>query len=238
MTQDKVLLCAFAAAALATLAGAGERAARVDASSGPPLREWTSQVERLLTAGELAVRLTRDDTMIPGRRHERLAQLHRGIRVFGGELARQSDASGPPPCSGRSTRESTWTWPRGSLPRRSRPASPPEAGAPFGARGGPELLVLPLEGGGYRLAYRTRAFFEAERDLRQSFLDAATGEILREYSDLQKQSAGTGTGVLGDRKKISVAPGGRGFTTTDRLRPPAISTYDFRFSINRLNMVL
>jgi hypothetical protein len=111
-------------------------------------------------------------------------------------------------------------------------------GRPFGARGGPELLVLPLEGGGYRLAYRTRAFFEAERDLRQSFLDAATGEILREYSDLQKQSAGTGTGVLGDRKKISVAPGGRGFTTTDRLRPPAISTYDFRFSINRLNMVL
>ena len=58
--------------------------------------------------------------------------------------------------------------------------------------------------------------------MRQSFLDATTGELLREYGDIQKQVAGTGTGVLGDQKKISVAPSGSGFTTSDRLRPPAI----------------
>jgi hypothetical protein len=74
--------------------------------------------------------------------------------------------------------------------------------------------------------------------VRQSFLDVTTGELLREYGDIQKQVAGTGTGVLGDQKKISVAPGGSGFTTSDRLRPPAISSYDFRFNLNRLILFL
>ena len=35
-----------------------------------------------------------------------------------------------------------------------------------------------------------------------------------------------------------MAPGGIGYTTSDRLRPPAISTYDFRFNVNRLILFL
>jgi thermolysin len=83
-----------------------------------------------------------------------------------------------------------------------------------------------------------RAFFEESFEIRQSFLDATTGEVLLEYSDIQTQFAGVGTGVLGDRKKISVAPSGSGFVTNDRLRPPVISSYDFRFDVNRLNLFL
>jgi bacillolysin len=111
-------------------------------------------------------------------------------------------------------------------------------GRPFGSRGGPELVVLPLEGGGYRLAYRIRALFERSFELRQSFLDAATGALLLEYNDLQTQIAGVGTGVLGDQKKISVVSQGGGYATSDRLRPPSIFTYDFRFSLNRLILLL
>jgi thermolysin len=229
----------FVSAALAApLAAAGERAARVEATSGERLREWSGRVERLLAAGELAVRLTRDDTMIPGRRHERLAQLHRGVPVFGGELARQSDAAGTLTVFG--------TLYEGIDVDVASPLSPAEVGArlaarggrPFGSRGGPERVVLPLADGGYRLAWRVRAFFEETHDVRQVFLDAATGEVLREYSDLRTQAAGTGTGVNGDQKKISVAPGGAGYTTTDRLRPPVISTYDFRFDFSRLMVFL
>jgi len=238
MFHRRALLCACAVVAIPVVAAAGELAARVEASSGERLREWSRRVDRLIASGELAVRLTRDDTMIPGRRHERLAQLHRGVPVFGGELARQSDASGTLTVFG--------TFYEGidvDVAPRLRPADAEarvaaRGGRPFGSRGGPELLVLPLEGGGCRLAYRVRAFFEEGLDVRQIFLDAATGEVLREYSDIQKQAAGTGTGVLGDPERLSVAPGGAGFTTSDRLRPPAISTYDFRFNLNRFILFL
>jgi thermolysin len=99
-------------------------------------------------------------------------------------------------------------------------------------------VVLPLEAGGYRLAYRIRASFERSFELRQSFLDADTGSLLMEYDDLQAQVAGTGTGVLGDQKKISVVSQGSAFASSDRLRPPSIFTYDFRFSVNRLILLL
>jgi thermolysin len=98
-------------------------------------------------------------------------------------------------------------------------------------------VVLPL-GAGYRLAWRVRAFFEAGFDVRQVFLDAATGEVLLEYSDVHTQAAGIGTGVFGDQKKISVSTASGGYTSADRLRPPLISTYDFRFNVGRLNQFL
>jgi bacillolysin len=227
-----------AALAIPALGAAGDQAARVGAASGECLREWSGRVDRLLAAGELAVRMTRDDTMIPGRRHERLAQLHRGVPVFGGELVRQSDAA--------STLTVFGTFydgidvdvaPRlGPAEVRARLAE--RGGRPFGPRGGPELGVLPLADGGYRLAWRVRAFFEKTMEVRQAFLDAATGAVLREYSDLRTQAAGLGTGVLGDKEKLSVSTGGAGYTTSDRLRPPLISTYDFRFNVNRLILFL
>jgi thermolysin len=237
MIRRRVLLCALAAAVPA-LAPAGETAARVQASSGPSLGEWSGRVDRLLASGELVVRLTRDDTIIPGRRHERLAQLYRGVPVFGGELARQSDGSGTLSVFGTLYEGIDLSVAAALRPADAEARLAARGGRPFGSRGGPELVVLPLDAGGYRLAYRIRAFFEESLDVRQSFLDATTGELLREYSDIQKQVAGIGTGVLGDRKKISVAPGGGGFTTSDRLRPPAIFTYNFRFNLNRLILFL
>lgn len=238
MARRSAWVWACCVAALPAGVAAGDRAARVGASSGPPLREWSDRVERLLAAGDLALRSVRDDTMIPGRRHERLAQLHRGVPVFGGELARQGDDAGTLTVFG-TLYEGVDVDVRPRLgPAEAEARLAARGGRPFGSRGGPELVVLPLEDGGYRLAWRVRAFFEDGLDVRQSFLDASTGELLREYSDIHKQVAAIGTGVLGDQKKISVAPGGAGYQTTDRLRPPAISTYDFRFSVNRLILFL
>ncbi|HXK09893.1 MAG TPA: M4 family metallopeptidase [Vicinamibacteria bacterium] len=206
----------------------------MEASSGPAVSEWSKRVDQLEAAGQLVVRLTREDTMIPGRRHERLAQRHRGVPVFGGELVRQSDAAGALTVFG--------TFYEGidvDVTPRLGPAEvegllAAKGGRPFGRQGGPELVVLPLDSGGYRLAYRARALFPAGFDVRQTFFDAGTGEVLLDYRDIQTQAAGLGTGVLGDPEKLSVSPGGLGFTTADRLRPPLISTYDFRFNVNRL----
>ncbi len=238
MFDRKALRCVCAAVALPALAAAGEPASRVAASSGEAQREWSARVDRLLATGDLAVRLTRDDTMIPGRRVERLAQFHRGVPVFGGELVRQSDAVSTLSVFGTLYEGiDVDVAPRlGPAEVRARLAA--RGGRPFGSRGGPELGVLPLDDGGYRLAWRVRAFFEETMEVRQVFLDAATGAVLREYSDLRKQAAGLGTGVLGDKEKLSVSTGGAGYTTSDHLRPPVISTYDFRFNVNRLVLFL
>ncbi|HYN02073.1 MAG TPA: M4 family metallopeptidase [Vicinamibacteria bacterium] len=234
----RLWLCACAALVVPAVVAGGEGVARVEASSAEAVREWVGRVDRLAASGELAVRLTRDDTMIPGRRHERLAQLHRGVPVFGGELIRQSDAAGTLTVFG-----TLYEGIDVDVTPRLRPAEAEglladRGGRPFGRLGGPELVVLPLEAGGYRLAYRIRAFFERSFEVRQSFLDAGTGALLLEYNDIQTQSAGIGTGVLGDQKKISVVPTGSAFATSDRLRPPSIFTYDFRFNPNRLILFL
>ncbi len=91
------------------------------------------------------------------------------------------------------------------------------------------------------LAWRVRA--AALGDVREYFVDAGNGAIAFEFSDLKTQSAvGRGQGVLGDTKKISVSPSGGQFVTTDRLRPPAVNTYDMRGNyvrtINYLNEVI
>jgi thermolysin len=93
----------------------------------------------------------------------------------------------------------------------------------------PELLVLPIDDGAlFRLAWRMRAVTD-RADIVQYFLDADTGEVLRQYSDRQTQSAvGRATGVLGDSKKISVTGGNGSFSARDLLRPPLVETDDMK----------
>jgi thermolysin len=95
----------------------------------------------------------------------------------------------------------------------------------------PELVVLPRDGGGYALAWRLRATMPDALDVREYFVDAHSGRVLLEYSDLQTQSGivGRGTGLLGDQKKVSARSGSGGFITNDALRPPAsLITYDLK----------
>jgi thermolysin len=224
--------------AMAAPALGADSAVHVAAASAAAVHEWGARVEAMERGGDLAVRLARPDTMIPGRRHERLAQLYEGVPVWGGELVRQSDAAGPLTVFG--------TWYDG-IDLDVRPTLGPRdvegrlagmGGRPFGTRGGPQLVVLPLREGGYRLAWRVRAFFEAPFDIRQVFYDAHSGEVLLDYRDLQTQAAGSATGVLGDRKKISVREENGRWLSDDRLRPPVIATYTFRFNVNRLILFL
>ena len=45
--------------------------------------------------GPVATSIRREsDRIVAGRRHERLAQFHRGVRVFGGEVVRQTNFFG------------------------------------------------------------------------------------------------------------------------------------------------
>ncbi len=204
-----------------------------EATSVPELRLWDARIDRWLREGDLRVRRVLEDTLLPGREHERADQYYAGVRVFGGEVVRQRR-------NGQtvSVFASLYTdidldpTPRLS-PAEARRRVEARTGAVLGPTRTPELIVLPLDGGGYVLAYRIRAATPA--DLTVFFLNANTGEVALEYRDLQTQSAvGRGVGVLGDTKKLSVFPQGGQFVTRDRLRPPDILTYDLAGDLRRV----
>jgi thermolysin len=208
----------------------------VSASAASELSGWDDRMAGMLREGALRVRQVREDTLLRGRTHERLTQLHRGVPVFGGELVRQTGPSGETVSVFGTIYEGIEVDPTPLLSPAQVEALVEKRGlVPFGSEGAPELTVLPLDSGGYSLTYRLRAVPQGKVKIQMLFLDARTGEVVLEYSDLKTQSAvGSATGVLNDAKKISTRSGGGGFVADDRLRPPAIFTYDFKGALSRL----
>ena len=69
---------------------------------------------------------------------------------------------------------------------------------------------------------------------RGTFLDASTGSVVLQYEDQHSQAAGgTGTGVLGDTKKISTRSGSGRYFADDQLRPPQLLTFDMDGTVRR-----
>ncbi len=224
---------------VAAEAGAAEvRRTSVAASGGAALAEWTSRVDRMIATGDLATRQTRDDTQLAGRRHERLAQLHRGVPVFGGELVVQSDAAQVLSVFGTLYEDIDIEVTPAIAASAAERIVADRGAAPFWGDE-PRLSVVPLDAGDYRLTYLLRAAATSgDFDIRQYFVDASSGQIVLDYSDLQRQSVGTATGVLNDTKKLSGAQSGTSYVADDRLRPPMIATYDFKGDVFRLIQLL
>jgi bacillolysin len=222
-------ICASLAAMVLPAPDVGAQARRVQAGINPSdlveLRAQDDRITRLLRGGRLRVRDSRADKLVPGRRIERADQFHRGVRVFGADIARQT-AGGQTVSVLGTIHEGITVDP---TPRvfelEARRTVAARAGVAPGGRG--ELVVFPRDSGDYVLAWRIRAATGA--DLREYFVDAHTGRVVFDYSDLQSQSAvGLATGVLGDSKKISTSRAGGSFTLDDALRPPSIRTYDMK----------
>jgi thermolysin len=230
----KSALIAAGAAALPVLAAAqGSPAVRVATAEAVQVGEWDRRIAQMTAQGELAVRWEREDTLLPGRTHQRLAQVHHGVPVYGGELVRQRE--------GGRTLTVFGTWYPG-IAVETRPTLTADqavgvverlSGRDLGPLVEPRLLVLPRDGG-YRLCFVLRALTGA--DLVLYFIDAHTGALAHSRSDLQTQSGavGTGTGVLGDEKKMSTQPSGASFLAEDELRPPPLRTYDMRGNLDRV----
>jgi thermolysin len=191
------------------------------------LRDWDQRIDQMTRTGELRRRDARPDLLLPGRTHERYDQYHRGVRVWGGDVTRQTD---------RGLVVSLFGELHDGITLDVEPALSPEdarrlvsdlaGGADLGARV-PELVVLPLDGGGYALTYRCQAVTAADASV--YFIDASSGKVRFRHSLLQSQSAVvTGTGVLSDTKKVSVRAQAGTYVADDQLRPPALRTFDLR----------
>ena len=199
----------------------------INPASLTELRAQDARISQMLRARELRVRSSDADTLIPGRRIERADQYHRGVRVFGGDVVRQLAQGQVVSLYGTVYDGITVDTNPAITELDARRIVERRTGVTLGDGRRGELVVLPAEPGRFALTWRIRAF--TGTDLREYFVDAHSGAIVFDYSDLQTQSAvGRATGVLGDSKKISAVRSGGLFLLDDGLRPPRIQTYDLK----------
>jgi len=201
------------------------------------LRDWDDRVNGLLRTGELVRRTVRTDTILPDRINERLDQYVNGVRVFGGELVRQTR---------RGVTESLFGTVYDAIRVGTVPTlSEDDARAKFAALSGAELpadrilelTILPKDDGGYSLTWRAHVWMG--KKWMHTFIDAHNGVVVHQYDDRHQQSAvGVGTGVLGDRKKVSATASAGRFAAIDGLRPPLLVTYDLNGDIFRTEDIL
>jgi thermolysin len=194
--------------------------------SNADLRDLAPRIDRMRNDGDLRVRITRDDLLLRGRSHVRFDQFYKGVRVFGADVAEQLNGGQVMSVFGNVYEDIAIDTSPAIEPDRAREIVAERAAVELGSRQ-PELVILPREDGTYTLTWRLRA--TASNDVRMYFVDARSGAIVYDYSNLQTQSAvGRAQGVLGDTKKISVTSSGGRFIASDALRPPSITTYDMQ----------
>jgi thermolysin len=207
---------------------------RVAAAGRPDLRAWDNQVDAMIRERSLELTLDREDTLLAGRRHRRFMQTVDGVPVYGGDITRQTDASGVTLSIFGTVYEgvAVSTQPRLAV-EGATAAIARLTGVELGREKAPELVILPREDGTYALTYMARV--ATAEDITLYFLDADTGAVVLQRSDAhrQAQATGIGTGVLGDRKKVQAAAQGGVFVGSDKMRPPVIETFDMRGNLAR-----
>ena len=188
------------------------------------LRQWDVAVDRMTQTGDLVVMSRRADRALAGHTHEYLAQVVAGIPVHGGGITRQLDRGMTVSLFG--------TMHQGidldTTPRISAEVASAEiarlASAEPATDQPPTLVILPTLDDRYVLAYRATM-----RNLKTYFLDAHSGAIVHEESEVDEQSAvGIGLGIQGQEKKVSTSQSGGRFEAYDRFRPAEIVTLDLR----------
>jgi len=199
--------------------------------------QWEDTVAWMARTGELRLRQVRDDALLPDRAHDRFDQYYKGVRVFGGDVARQRRGQVTMSVFGQLYRDINLNTTPGLSAEKAKEIVERITGVEIGFNRVPELVVLPLQGDSYSLAYRVRTM--TSDDLTVYFIDAHDGHVVDQYSDLQRQSAvGLGAGVFGDQKKVSARSVSGSYIADDLLRPPEIITYDMRGNTDRTLLFL
>ena len=238
-TASKALATLVALAALALIPSRAvvrgqPRVSSIAAVSAHDLRSWDGAVNTMVRAGELALRLERADTLVPGRTHERYTQMYHGVPVHGGDLARQVDDKGLTISIFGSLYEGIAIDIEPKLSSSDAQAIVErDSGMQLGPERAPQLVILPGDNQAFTLVYQARA--ATPEDVYLYFIDARTGAIVEKRSDAHTQQAavGLGNGVLGDRKKVVASQSGGGFVASDLLRPPLINTYDMQGNLGK-----
>ena len=235
-----VALCLLTAAVVGVQqrgAAQSPTSVRIQAVTGGDLRTWDTYVTQRERAGTLRRSRVDRDPSLPSRTIERLQQYHEGVRIFGAEVVRDADGGLPISIFGELSPDLQLSTTPAISADDARGAMLTLGGQGSRLLRAPELVIVRLDSGDHRLAY-TGVIFGVGRVVRV-FVDAGTGAELWRYSELQTQAAvGSGPGVLGDTKKVSVVEEAGAFYADDKLRPPVLRTFDMRGNLLRALDVL
>jgi bacillolysin len=204
----------------------------VAAADRPSVVAWAQRIDSMQRAGSLRLASSREDTMLPGRVHDRFDQYAGDVPIFGAQLVRQRSADGVETIFGSVYPDDLGISlsPKLSVEDAVARVTAIAGRAPHGR--GPELMVLPREDGAFTLVWSSRVRIPG--DIIALFIDAQTGAEVFRYSAIRRQSTvGTGTGALGDRKKLATRQGSGTFFADDALRPPVLITYDLKGNWDR-----
>jgi len=158
------------------------------------LRVVDQQVDQLLRSGDLRMRESVLDSLVPDRTHQRLDQYVRGVRIVGGDITRQTAADGTVSIFGMMHDASAVsTTPALNVDAARTAIANVVAGQLIGDA--PELVLLPLSDGDH-LAYFGRA--RVGFDLVNVFVDANDASLLQRYSEYISD-VGVGVGAYGDQ---------------------------------------
>ena len=208
------------------------------AAAGETVETWAGRVESMARAGTLRLRSSVEDTMLEGRVRDRFDQYAGEARIFGAQLVRQRSAAGVESVFGQIYPDDLGIslTPKLSGEDATARVTALAGRAPIAGRA-PELVVLPREDGSFTLTWLSNVRIGG--DYVALFLDAQTGVEVDRYSLVHHQSAvGTGTGVLGERKKLATRQASGTFFSDDALRPPTLVTYDLKGNFERLFQIL
>jgi bacillolysin len=210
---------------------------RFNATSTADLRTWDAFVTTRERTGELRVRQVAQDPSLPSRTIERLQQYYQGVPVYAAEVVRDSDGGVPVSIYGELSAQPSVDTQPGLTADTASQLLLSRAGSGAALLKTTDLVVLRLATGEHRLAYT--GVVSGGNQLHRVFIDAHSGAELERHSMIQRQSAiGTGRGVIGDTKKMSVALQGGTYVADDRLRPPVLTTFDMRANLSRALNVL
>jgi Zn-dependent metalloprotease len=174
---------------------------------------------------QLQIRRTDTDTVKAGFTHERLDQYWKGVRIFGGDIARATHEGVTTAIFGRVYTdvdlETTPGLSAEDIVRRIE-----GEGGQLHPALSPELVVLPRDEGGFVLTWKVDVFKGGLPEVQ--LRNATTGAVELAYSAVHRQTAavGSGRGVLGDQKKVSTSRIGSAYYASDMLRPPQLLTFD------------
>jgi Zn-dependent metalloprotease len=224
-----VLPLAFAllAPAAASSAGAGTPVA---ATSKADAEVWGHRVDEMAQSGHLRIARFQADGDFPGRRHLRYEQHAGEVRVFGAQLVRQlAEDGGTLTVFGRLVDAPDVIAAPALTAEQAARAAESAMGRAARAVGEVELVWLPLD---ERPVLAWTLWARIDHRLERFFVDASTGVVVLRQDDLHTATAvGLGTGVWGDRKKVSAEGSGGSYRAEDTLRPPRLVTYDMRFDL-------
>ncbi len=156
----------------------------IDASEPPARDEWEARVAQMLKVGDAVMKDASTDSLAKGRTLQHLAQLYKGVGVFGGDITRVMQNKQTVSVFGTIYKDITID----PVPKLTSTEAADRfqklSGDSLGPSLPPELMVLPMSDGSYRLTYRNLV---ATADASQwYFIDANTGDTVLTAEELKR----------------------------------------------------